>query len=109
MGTCIGRRNYRSFTLFLYILSLLVLFVVGTSLYSLVQVGQHFADRDGTSLARGVGSALARNPLSLLIAIFALCAAVLVGWLTGFHVNLSIKGTQSELAIACFNSVLSMF
>lgn len=77
VGTCIGRRNYRFFLAFVYTTAFLDLWVFGWSLANLITNTQ----RNNWSF----GDAIADQPASLAIMIYAFLAIWFIGGLTGLH------------------------
>lgn len=77
VGTCIGRRNYRTFLLFIFSASLLCCWVVATSI---VQLWDAAGDRGGNW-----GSAIGHYPASLVLIIYCFAMVWFVGGLSCFH------------------------
>jgi len=87
LGTCVGRGNYRYFCMFLYSVTTYSWFILGSSLYNLLNISEEKGG--GTS---GFTKQLERNPITFLIIIYTALVAILVSWLHFFHVYLVCAG-----------------
>jgi hypothetical protein len=96
LGTCVGRRNYRYFYLFLVFVSSDSAFVFCSCIAHLVQRAALYGG--GTS---GLNVQLASNPISLLLVIYSFAALVFTGILFTFHTFLILRGrtTHEQLKI----------
>jgi hypothetical protein len=91
LGTCVGRRNYRYFYLFLVFVSSDSLFVFCSCIAHLVTRANMYGG--GTS---GLNTQLASNPLSLLLMIYAFAALLFTGILFSFHTFLILRGRTTH-------------
>ena len=90
-----AKRNYRVFCFFVYCLCLQDLLVLILSIYHVVTLTDEYkAVGMGTSAA--LEATLRRNPISLLLAIYAFAALFFVGGLCGFHVYLVCAGLTTN-------------
>jgi hypothetical protein len=78
VGTCIGKRNYRTFFLFVFSTALLCCLVVATSVVQL----WHVATEEDISW----GAAIGHYPASLVLILYCFGMAWFVGGLSCFHV-----------------------
>ncbi|XP_067950713.1 palmitoyltransferase ZDHHC9-like isoform X2 [Watersipora subatra] len=92
VGNCVGRRNYKYFYLFLSSLTFYCLYLMGMSVTAIVL----------RSTAEGFSAAMAKGPLSPVVALVAFFSIWSVAGLAGFHTylvcsnmttNEDIKGT----------------
>lgn len=101
LGTCVGKRNYRYFYAFL-------VFVFSMSSFTFAMSVFHLVKR--AALLGSVNAQLASNPLSLLLAIYAVLAFLFTGTLCGFHTFLIGKGRSThEQVRACGRSAPLFF
>jgi palmitoyltransferase ZDHHC9/14/18 len=103
LGTCIGRQNYRTFHLFLYFLTVLLLYGLSLTIYHQYLISDHYYEmrhnQDGnTSYSRldSYRDTLHRNPISFLVMLYCLFAAVLVISLKVFHLQLMARGETTN-------------
>jgi len=80
VGTCIGRRNYRFFLMFVFSGTALCLLVCATSLSRLVEISGDNDDEFDT--------ALKREPIAIVLVIYTFGAIWFVGGLSAFHTYL---------------------
>lgn len=80
VGTCIGRRNYRFFLMFVFSGTALCLLVCATSLSRLVEISGDNDDEFDT--------ALRREPIAIVLVIYTFGAIWFVGGLSAFHTYL---------------------
>ncbi|KAL4518635.1 hypothetical protein Ndes2437B_g00724 [Nannochloris sp. 'desiccata'] len=78
VGTCVGRRNYRTFFLFVTSTALLCCLIVATCVVQL----WHVATKPNENL----GSAISRYPASLILILYCFGMVWFVGGLSCFHV-----------------------
>lgn len=96
LGTCVGKRNYRSFVTFLLFVSSTSVWVLSTCISHMVLRGKE----------RGFGTLLSTNPLSLILALFTVMATAFTLALCLFHMFLIWQGkTTHEQLKATFPNV----
>lgn len=78
VGTCVGRRNYRSFYIFIVSATTLCVWVLVTSIIQLWHAAENKEDGNW-------GKAIGRYPASLILAIFVFGMVWFVGGLTVLH------------------------
>src|ERR1700682_5690263 len=89
LGTCVAKNNYRMFTFFLYALTALDLFVLGTCIFHMAYLTDIFTFRmgyDSGDQLHAYGAVLARNPISLILACYCFISLFFVLGLFGFHI-----------------------
>eukprot|EP00475_Leptophrys_vorax_P027867 TRINITY_DN3983_c0_g1_i4.p1 TRINITY_DN3983_c0_g1~~TRINITY_DN3983_c0_g1_i4.p1 ORF type:complete len:387 (+),score=63.17 TRINITY_DN3983_c0_g1_i4:85-1161(+) len=96
LGNCIGKRNYRLFSLFLYSVSILSLFVCGSCVYQLILVTNDYKSQGAKSGISAFGQTLGRNPISLILAIYCFVAMFFIGGLCSFHLYLVCAGKTTN-------------
>lgn len=89
VGCCIGRRNYRFFVLFLYMVTLLCGFVFAFSLLLVFQTQDKRRDRDQDA---GFFNALVEEPPAIVCMVIPLLFGWFVGGLAVFHTYLIATG-----------------
>jgi len=96
VGTCIGKRNYRQYTLFLYSLSSLTIFVMAMSAYHLKVLSSEFQADEDRPLSEAFAKTLRRNPISFIVAVYAFGFMFFVIGLTGLHCFLLATGQTTH-------------
>jgi palmitoyltransferase ZDHHC9/14/18 len=87
LGTCVGKRNYRAFVCFLICISSLGLFIL-----TMCSIHLEMA----RAKRGGLNNVLASNPLSLILAIYAVPASGFTVFLLAFHLFLICKGQTTN-------------
>jgi hypothetical protein len=88
VGNCIGRRNYRTFFLFISSTTILCFWVI---IISILQLN----DSAKTQHDGNWGPAIAAYPASIVVSVYAFLASWFVGGLTGFHIILISNNTTT--------------
>jgi hypothetical protein len=88
IGTCVGKGNYRSFTAFLWCLTSLVGWVVAFSCYGMYQITKEQSLMYDVGTTAAFRKMLGRNPIALILAIYAVIASSFVYSLTFYHAYL---------------------
>ena len=94
LGTCVGANNYRSFSVFLYTLTLLLFWVLAFSITDMVFITRE--KRDGSSLDSAFNAMLRRNPIAFILALYCWIAAFFVVGLAAFHLFLVSAGITTN-------------
>ncbi|KAL0476965.1 palmitoyltransferase [Acrasis kona] len=85
-GTCIGKRNYRYFSLFVGSTTFMSLFIIGISLVQLILVSvEEYPNVPTIGFGPCLGNVLKRCPVAILLIIYLSLALTFVGSLCGFH------------------------
>lgn len=84
LGTCIGKRNYKHFYMFLLslLVMLFVMFVMCVTIMS--------------NRSNSFGDTLKQYPFSIVLAILAVPGFVLVGIMLGFHTHLIVRNMTTK-------------
>jgi len=85
VGTCIGERNHLWFTYFLFFVTLLTIYILCSSIYALCEEADRVARRNTYEKFL---EAIQRNPIILVVGLFAIFFVLTVGNLFIFHVYL---------------------
>jgi len=99
VGTCIGKRNYRQYTLFLYALSSLTLFICAMSAYHLKVITVEYMTApqlEDLPLSEAFQKTLQRNPISFIVAVYSFGFMFFVIGLTGLHCYLLATGQTTH-------------
>ncbi|KAL9649797.1 hypothetical protein ABK040_009611 [Willaertia magna] len=90
-GTCIGRRNYRSFILFIFSTTITSWFVIATCIVHTVLVWIYYFDQD-KPIADKVGDSFRYSIGGIVIGVYIFLSQFFVGSLTVFHSYLISTG-----------------
>ncbi|KAL0482635.1 palmitoyltransferase ZDHHC14/18 [Acrasis kona] len=84
-GTCIGRRNYASFSVFTFSAAIMCIFVMATCILHLVLVSIEEYTNTNQSGGLAFGRVLGRCPVSILLLLYFTGIGIFTGSLTAFH------------------------
>ena len=96
LGTCVGANNYRTFSIFLYSLNALLLFVLTFCVVDMAYITREKRHDGHPALHSAFAAMLARNPIAFLLSLYCLLAAVFVVGLAAFHVYLVSTGQTTN-------------
>ena len=104
LGTCIGRHNYRAFSIFLYSLTALLLWVMAFCVTDMVFITREKReDAASSSLDDAFAAMLRRNPIAFILTLYCWLASFFVVGLACFHLYLvSTNQTTNEQLKAAF-------
>ena len=88
VGTCIGKRNYKQFYLFLFSLfvQIIIVFVMCVTIMNNNLVNGQY----------NLGATLSRFPFSMILAILCVPAFLFVGIMVGFHTYIILKNMTTK-------------
>jgi len=95
VGTCIGKRNYRSYCFFLCFSSIYGTFVAALCIYHLYLLTKEFQTR-GYQSAPAFQEVLIRNPVSFILAIYCAFSMWFILGLCGYHSYLIWTGQTTH-------------
>lgn len=101
VGTCVGKRNYRFFFLFLTSALLLCLYSFG---FSIAHVVIESTKKDDEGKSAGFVEGIKKAPASCFIVLYSIMTVLAVIGLWGYHCTLVIKGvtTSEDVCILLF-------
>jgi len=103
VGTCIGERNHISFVLFLFFITLLIIYILAGSLYVLVQSSKHLS---GGHTSADWWGAVEKNPVSFVCMLLGILFILTVGNLFIFHIYLLwTNQTTNEYVKQTYNTL----
>jgi hypothetical protein len=91
IGTCVAKRNYRSFCTFVTLLALLIVDIFSFCIINMAELTAEFED-EGRSHADAFLAMLHRQCASFILVFIAFAAACFVWGLFGFHIYLTMAG-----------------
>ena len=101
LGTCIGKRNYRYFNLFIWHLTIMIFILTAMCITNLSVEHRMVQERNPEESRLAVWKQVASSyPLSYICGLVAVAGSIFVFGLTGFHAYITSLGltTQEKLA-----------